>query len=126
MASQSEKLFEKILNTKILGQTVGKNLTVTTNTELPDIKDEDGHSTFQESINTLFAQINIGEATYKNVEGVLVKIGDSKAAFQKKDIGYLNSDSYVDVTVDGEDFHFKMVDVVPTLINVSVTLKREE
>lgn len=125
-------IFEKFLNTVLpdTGETIGKNVKVTTRTpkivDGEEVVDEDEQPIMDEEKNTLFAHMDLIKGTEQIVEGLILKPGDCIGYFQKKDVEYLNSDSYVDLTIHGIDFHFKIIDVIPEAVNIVVPMKKVE
>lgn len=114
-----ERAFLKLL------KHIGKDVTVTTRTDSGET-DDDGQPVYNEDTNTLLAQMDLLKGTERIIEGLILKPGDCIGYFQKKDVEYLNNDSYVSVTLQGIDFHFKIVDVLPEAVNIVVPMRRVE
>lgn len=124
-------IFQQYLQTKLpTGEQIGQQVTITTRTQqIEDEKpvfDDEGQPVFNEETNNTTAQIDIYKGNEKTVEGIKIKPGDATGYFLKKDLEYLNPDSYIDLEKDGINFHFKITDIIPDIVNIKVPLKRVE
>jgi hypothetical protein len=55
---------------------------------------------------------------------MILKPGDAMGYFQNKHIGYLTEESKAEVTINGVDFTFKVMNVLPDIINIVVPMKQ--
>lgn len=107
----------------------GESVTIETRTPQLDaqedvVKDDDNQIVYESDTNTTTAQIDIIKPTDRIIEGLKLKHGDAMAYFQKKDVGYLNIDSYV---TDSDGIYYKIAYVnTKPLMSVEVALKRVE
>jgi len=109
-----EQAFQKLL------KHVGRDITITTCIDI----DEESKPVYDETTHTLLAQIDLMKGTEKIIDDMILKPGDAMGYFQNKDIEYLTEESKVEVTINGVDFTFKVMKVLPDIINVVVPLKQ--
>lgn len=109
-----ERAFQKLL------KHVGQDITITTCIDI----DEESKPVYDETTHTITAQIDLIKGTEKIIDDIILKPGDAVGYFQNKHIEYLTEESKVEVTIKGIDFTFKIVKVLPDLINTVVPLKQ--
>jgi hypothetical protein len=113
--------FLQFLRTELpTGDTIGKDVTVTTCTDI----DEEGKPVYDETSHTLLAQIDLMKGTEKIIDDMILKPGDAMGYFQNKDIEYLTEESKAEVTINWVDFTFKVMNVLPDIINIVVPMKQ--
>ncbi len=98
---------------------IGKDVIVTTCIDI----DEEGKPEY-DGTHTLLAQIDLMRGTEKIIDDMILKPGDAMGYFQNNDIEYLTEESKVEVNINGVDFTFKVMKVLPDLINIVVPMKQ--
>jgi hypothetical protein len=113
--------FLRFLKTRLPGgERIGRDVTVTTCTDI----DEEGKPQYDTTTHTLTAQIDLMKGTEKIIDDMILKPGDAMGYFQNKDIEHLTEESKVEVTINGIEFTFKVVKVLPDIINIVVPMKQ--
>ncbi len=113
--------FLQFLKTELpTGEKFGKDVTVTTCINI----DEEGKPEYDETTHTLLAQVDLMKGTEKIIDDMILKPGDAMGYFQNKHIEHLTEDSKVEVTIGEVDFMFKVMKVLPDIINVVVPMKQ--
>lgn len=118
-----ERAFHKLL------RHMGKDVMVTKRMKQYDsnnkiIVDNKGQPKYTKTTNHCLAQIDLIKGTERYIEGLILQPGDAIGYFQKKDIQHLNTDTIINVEIDGLKFQFEVLEINPDLINIVVPMKR--